>query len=157
MKEAIQEITDAVAALWQMSSKFNRGQTIEWSQIEAIAGQRNENRSKHIIGKWRRKLEREREIVTLVADTVGVRLLTDKEAAIEIPRLRQKRAFRQINRAIKQTAIVNKDRLSMHERRVLEFQRDAMKSQRRELHRSQKALRNGVVKTECNPRRPVVT
>lgn len=152
MKETIQEITDAVEALYLMSAKYDHGQTIEWATIEAISGDRNTNRGKHIIGKWRKRLEKDREIVTLASVTVGVRLLTHLETATEIPRLRQKKAYRQIRRALKQTATVNSTGLPLHSQKLLASQRAHMADQRRALFRSQKESRSGLVKTEGNPR-----
>lgn len=161
MKETLQEITDAVKLLWNMSAKYDRGQTIHWAEIEAISGERNTNRGKHVINKWRRQLERKtedggREIVTLASHTVGVRLLTHLEAATEIPRLRQRKAYRQLRRALKQTALVNTNGLPVHSQKLLASQRMQMVEQRRALFRSQKESRNGVVKTEGNPRRKIV-
>ncbi len=156
MKEAIQEITEAVNKLWAMSAKYDRGQTIDWGKVEVIAGSRTDGRANYIVNKWRKRMERERAIVILVEPNVGVRLLTDKETAIEIPRLRQKRAYRQIRRALKQTALVNDASLSVNDRRLLAAQRIHMAEQRRSLHRSQKELKSGVVKTEGNPRRVAV-
>jgi hypothetical protein len=153
MKERIDEVTAAVEELATLTNRYERGQIVPWSEIEAVSGSRNENRGKYIIGKWRKRLEREREIVTLCAETVGVRLLTHKETATEIPRIRQRRAYRQIRRAIKQTSLVDTGRLTTHERRLLAAQRDNMAQQRRELHRSQRQLANGIVPTEVNPRR----
>lgn len=161
MKETLQEVTDAVQLLWNMSAKYDRGQTIFWTDIEAIAGDRNTNRGKHVINKWRRQLKRKTEdggrgIVTLVSNTVGVRLLTHLEAATEIPRLRQGKAYRQIRRALRETSLVNTSGLPVHSQKLLASQRMQMAEQRRALFRSQKESRNGVVKTEVNPRRKVV-
>ena len=155
MKEAIDEVTAAVDALLELSNRYERGQVVPWHEVEAIAGDRRENRPKHIIGKWRRRLEKEREQVTLCADTVGVRLLTHKETATEIPRLRQRRAYKQIRRALRQVATVDDARLSDHERRLLASQRTNMAAQRKELFRSQKQLAQGLTVTETNPRRRV--
>lgn len=151
MKAEIKEVTDAVKALLKLSDRYERGQIVPWHEVEAIAGNRFENRSRHVINKWRRKLEKEREIVTLVADTVGVRLLTHKETATEIPSLRQRKAYRQIRRAIKQVGTVDDARLSDHERKLLAAQRANMAATRRDLHRSRKQLVNNA--TETNPRR----
>lgn len=155
LKDKIDEVTTAVEALYTLASKCERGQVIPWVDIEKIAGDRKENRSRHIINKWRRRLEKEREIVTLCADGVGVRLLTHRETATEIPRIRQRRAYKQIRRAIKQTGLVNCERLSLAERKLLVAQRSNMADQRLALHRSQKQLASGTVVTEVNPRRKV--
>lgn len=156
MRESIDEITAAVESLVRMSAGYDRGQIVAWDEVEAISGSRRENRGRHIINKWRKRLEREREIITLVADNVGVRLLTHKEAAHEIPRLRQRKAYRQIRRAIKQTSLVDDSQLSIAERKLLAAQRNNMVVQRRELFRSQKQLEKATAATEVNPRRVVV-
>lgn len=153
MKERIDEVTEAVEQLMALSNQYERGQIIAWHHVEAIAGSRAENRGRYIINKWRRKLERERDQVTLCADSVGVRLLTHRETATEIPRLRQRRAYRQIRRGLRQVETVDEGRLSDHERKLLAAQRLSMAQQRRDLYRSQKALAAGIRVTETNPRR----
>lgn len=150
LKPINDEITKLVQELWNLSQNFQRGTIVPWLQIESITGDRTDPRSHYIINKWRRRLEREREIVTLVADGVGVRLLTQRETASEIPAIRQKKAYRQIRRAIKQTALVNVAELSDHERRLLASQRQNMAETRRELFRSQKETRTA---TQTNPLR----
>ncbi len=154
--EAKDEVTEAVEALMQLAAQYERGQCIPWEDIEAITGIRDNDRAKYVIGKWRRKLENEREIVTLPAVLVGVRLLTHKETATEIPAIRQRRAYRQIRKAIKQTSLVDVSRLSDHERRLLVSQRNNMANQRRELFRSRKQLATSTA-TEGNPRRRVAS
>lgn len=155
MKEAIEEITVAVNALMVMSAKFDRGQVIPYELIEEITGPHGEGRGVYLLRKWRKALEREREIVTLPLDTVGIRLLTHKETAVEIPQLRQGKAYRQIRRAIKQTSLVDATRLTVGERKLLSAQRTYMADQRRSLYRSQRELDKGVTITEGNPRRKV--
>lgn len=153
MREKVDAIAEAVDSLMVLADQYRRGQCVPWDEIETIAGNRKENRPKAIITKWRKRLEREREIVTLAADNVGIRLLTHKETAAEIPRIRQRKAYKQIRRALKQTSLVDGDKLSDHERRLLASQRSNMAEQRRELFRSQKQLREKQVATETNPRR----
>lgn len=152
MKERIDEITAAVDALTALSAKYDRGECIPWDEIETASGPRKENRSRHIIQKWRKRMMREREIVTFCAASVGVRLLTHKEVATEVPRYRQRRAYRQIRRGMRETRMVDVERLSLSERKMLIAQRDNMARQRLELHRSQKQLAKGMV-TESNPKR----
>lgn len=155
MKEAIEEITKATDTLMVLARKFERGQVIDWDVIEKISGSRFENRGRHVINKWRRRMEREREVVTLCSDGVGVRLLTHKETASEIPQLRQRKAYRQVRRALKQVKTVDVSRLSDHERRLLAAQQVNMAEQRRSLFRSRKQAATGVVATEGNPRRAI--
>lgn len=152
MKDSIAEITNATDELMTLAGRFDRGQIIPWHDVEAIAGDRRDNRGKHIITKWRKRLEQEREIVTLAADGVGVRLLTHRETATEIPRIRQRKAYRQIRRGIKQTQTVDPSQLSDHERKLLVAQQHNMTEARRELFRSQRQLRDGFTPTETRPR-----
>lgn len=156
MKDTIAEVTTATDQLMSLAGNYDRGQVIAWEEIELIAGDRRENRGKHIIKKWRNRLEQEREIVTLAADNVGIRLLTHLETAREIPRLRQRRAYRQIRRGIKQTQTVDVSQLRDHDRRLLVAQQQNMADSRRELFRSQKQLSEGLKATETNPRRVAV-
>lgn len=153
LKESIPEVTEAVQQLMALAGKFVRGQVIGWLEIEAIAGDRTENRPRHIINKWRRQLEKELEIVTLVADSVGVRLLTHLETAREIPRLRQRKAYRQVRRGIKQTQTVDPTQLRDHDRRLLLSQQENMAATRRDLFRSQQELKAAFKPTETMPRR----
>lgn len=155
MKESIEEIATAVEALMQLSSTRERGNIMHWGEIEPLSGSRLTNRGKHIINKWRRRLEKERGIVTLCSQTIGVRLLTHSETAREIPAIRQRKAYRQIRRAIKQTATVDSARLSVHDRKLLSVQRANMATARRDLFRSRQQLEKGITATEVNPRRKV--
>lgn len=156
MKETIAEVTTATDELMTLAAKYDRGQVVAWCDIELIAGDRRENRGKHIIDKWRRRLEQERDIVTLCAESVGVRLLTHLETAREIPRIRQRRAYRQLRKAIKQTQTVDVGQLRDHDRRLLVAQQHNMADARRDLFRSQKQLSEGLKPTETNPRRQLV-
>lgn len=155
MFESIPEVGAAVEALMQVAYRYERGQCIHWPEIEAVSGDRNSNRGKHVILKWRRRMEAERGIVTLCKDTVGVRLLTHQETADEIPRLRQRKAYRQVKRGLKQTSCVDLERLTLTERRLLAAQRQQMVAQRRALYRSLKEARDAPQRTQVNPMRPL--
>ncbi len=154
MFESKDEVTQAVDQLMKLASRYERGQCIGWHEIEAITGPRYEGRAPYVIAKWRRRLEREREIVSLAPPTVGIRLLTHSETATEIPAIRQKKAYRQIRRALRQTSTVDPDRLTGPQRKLLVAQRNNLASQRRELYRSRKQLATGRI-TEVKPRRAI--
>lgn len=57
MKETLAEVTAAVDQLMTLAESYERGQCIAWPEIEAIAGDRTEYRSKHVIKKWRKRLQ----------------------------------------------------------------------------------------------------
>jgi len=140
--------------LWRTFGDKSRGETITWSNLEAVMGRtRIEPGGWHIIRRFRKRLLRERRIVTLPADTVGLRLLTHQETAREVPALRQRRAYRQINRCLKETATVDGTGLTDHERKVLAVQRHNLAFQRLQIGRSRRQLVQGTKKTEVNPLR----
>lgn len=145
MFESKDAIAEAVDRLLLLSRDYQRGQVIPWEQIEAVTGPRNENW--HAINKWRMRLRRERETVTLPCNSVGIRLLTHSEAAQEIPRLRQRRAYRQVRRALRETATVDLSQLSDNDRKNLVHQRAAMAEQRKALSRSMKAAKRAATET----------
>lgn len=155
MFEPVPEVGEAVDLLMQLSHRYERGQCILWPEIEVLSGDRNSNRGKHVILRWRRRLEKERGIVTLCKDTVGVRLLTHAQTAEEIPRLRQRKAYRQVKRGLRQTACVDVERLSMAERRLLAAQRQEMAAQRRSIFRSLRDAKAIPQTTPVNPMRPL--
>jgi hypothetical protein len=130
---------EQVNALLLRFADWQRGSVIPWKEIELAMGRgRNEEGGWIIINRFRKQLLRDREIVTLAKDTVGVRLLTNEEAAFEIPRLRQKRAYRQVNRGLRETAAINQTELSDRLRLVLMRQRENMARQRLEIGRSRR-------------------
>lgn len=130
---------EQVNALFHRFASRNRGSVIAWAEIELAMGRgRNEEGGWPIINRFRRRLLRDLQVVTLARDSVGVRLLTNEEAAVEIPRLRQKRAYRQVNRGLKETAAINHAELSDRQRLVLVRQRENMARQRLEIGRSRR-------------------
>lgn len=146
----------AVEWLWKAFAKMERGTTIPWEQIELVAGvRRDEPGGWSIINRFRKRLRRDMEIVTLVADSVGLRLLTHRETATEIPAIRQRKAYRQVNRALRETETVNQASLTDHERLMLSSQRHNLKYQRLHIGRSRRELNGTVKKTEVNPVRKI--
>lgn len=145
---------EAVEKLWTAFGSAERGSTITWDKIEATMGCcRTDVGGWHIVRQFRKRMLRERQIVTLPADTVGIRLLTHTEAAREIPALRQRKAYRQINRCLRETATVEGSELSDHDRLVLSMQRHNLRAERLQLGRSRRELAKAMdaKKTEVNP------
>ena len=69
---------------------------------------------------------------------MGLRLLTHKEAAEEIPRIRQRKAYRQLGRALRETTAVDHSALPDQIRLALIRQRQNIAQQRREIGRSRR-------------------
>jgi hypothetical protein len=158
--ESKAEITEVVNKLTTLSNQYERGQRVDWPLIEEIIGNRYHPDGGvrpaiwYIIRKWQKILRRERDIVVRVDLKHGVRLLTHKEVVNEVPAFRQRKAERQLDRALREISTVDPTRLSDHERKILAIQQQNMKAERRNLRRSrhQPAKRIG---TEVNPRRPI--
>lgn len=128
-------------AAWKVSGAFQKGATIPWSVIEtAIGRHRDDVGGRHIINRLRRKMLVDREITTLPDVMVGLRLLTDMEAATEIPTLRQKKARRQINRGLRETSAVDVSQLTRHAAESLAMARRHMKSERLAISRARREV-----------------
>jgi hypothetical protein len=153
MFKAKDEITTAVEALWTAFTSRDRGETIPWGEIEPISGSRREYPGKTIIGKWCKRMRRERCIVAWAVPGVGIRLLTHKQAAVLVPQVRQRRARRQHNRALRELDTVNVTALSDHERHVLAQQMHNLKYQRLMIGRSYRELERASQGTEATPLR----
>jgi hypothetical protein len=128
-------------AAWRVAGSFQKGATIPWSVIESAIGRhRDEVGGRHIINRLRRRMLRDREITTLPDVMVGLRLLTDMEAATEIPTLRQKKARRQINRGLRETSAVDTSQLTRHAAESLAMARRHMKAERLAISRARRAV-----------------
>lgn len=132
-------ITLAVEAVMKIVGE--RGTILRWSDIEHVTGcTRYTGSWSTIVNKVRRRLRKERMQATWAEREVGLRLLTHKETAVEIPQKRQRRMFRQAGRALQEMATVDTAGLNMTERRLLISQIDRLKSERKSLRAAQKEL-----------------
>ena len=123
-------------SLWNVCGGFAKGHTIPWPVLESAMGRaRVDVGGWHLIERLRRRLRRDRDITTLPDTCVGLRLLTDSQAATEIPRLRQKKARRQIARGLRETAAVDQSQLTTREAANLAIARQHMKAERLALSR----------------------
>lgn len=152
--EKKQELSVALDSLWMATSKYGRGDVVPWAEIESHVGPRRKHPGPYLIAKWRRRLLRERKIVTLTMVNVGVRLLTNKETANEIPTFRGRRAYRQVNRMIRETGTVNTSNLSLAERKMLADQTYSARQTRLMLGRAVRAQHKAVTATEGRPTPP---
>jgi hypothetical protein len=134
MIESKAEITEMVERLYAACGTLDRGETLTHEEIRGATGlEPYEGSWQHVVGRTRRKLERERGIATWPEKGVGYRLLTKDEQAADLPRWRLKRAIRQANRGRKSVAALPDAGLSAHQRRVKAAQLDAMAAAGREL------------------------
>lgn len=135
-EDKYREIVDAVFSRF---ADWQRGTTIPWQEIELAMGRgRYDEGGRCIINRFRRRLRDEREIATWAKTSVGIRLLTHEETAREIPLLRQRKAYRQVNKALKEIATVDQGALPDRLRLALVMQQQAMRQHRLELGRSKR-------------------
>jgi hypothetical protein len=141
-----------VDRVWDAIAEYHKGTTVPWTKIEAAMQRHREDKGGwQIIKRVRRRLLRDRSITTLPDVTIGLRLLTDVEAAREIPELRQKKARRQITRGLRETAAVDAAQLPRHAAIALAMSRKHMKAERLAISRGRRE-----VETLMKPTRSVM-
>jgi hypothetical protein len=130
----IDAVLDAVAV-------FPKGTTVPWTVIQQAMGRhRDEVGGWTIIRRVRRRLLRDRQVACLPDPTVGLRLLSDMEAATEIPELRQRKARRQIARGLRETDAIDTSQLTKHASIALAMSRKHMKAERLALSRAKREV-----------------
>lgn len=156
------ENTDALDRLKAAFADPARGTILAWDDLERVMGtQRDTSRGLYVLVKFRKWLRREHRIVTFAERDVGLRTLTHAEAVREVPVYRQRRAFRQVTRGLRELATVDSGALTDHERLVLTRQQDAMRSEKRKLNAGAREVSAMLRRPEPLPRRepthPMVT
>lgn len=127
---------DQVLAMLRASHK---GDIVAWERIELTMGMHRDDKGGWtIIKRVRSKLLRDRKINTIASPRLGLRLLTDRQAARELPAMRQKRARRQISKALRETQEIDQRNLTRQESVALAFQRKHLKAERLSIFRGEK-------------------
>jgi len=117
-----------VDRLYRHFSSYKKGDTVPWADVERIMGiGRDDLGGRNIVKRLVRDMLRKRHITCMVVNKIGIRLLTDMEAAVEVPKMRQKRARRQIRKGLKETEHVDHNNLSDRAAQSLAMSRKAMK------------------------------
>lgn len=156
-KEKNPNVEHLANLVFAVLSAAKQGTIVPWSAIEAVAPDRSryvDPEFRHGITKARRRMERDRQIVSWGLPGIGIRLLTDREVNEEhLPR-RQRRAKRQINRGLREASTIDVSKLTLPGRRLLVAQEQAMREHRLQIGRS---LRNNsdIKPTPTLPRRAV--
>jgi hypothetical protein len=145
--------TKSVDALKSAFAGRGRGDVIRWDEIESVAGMHRDDRGGWtVINRFRRHLQADREIVTIAATDLGLRLLTHEQAAKEVPALRTRKAYRQINRGLRETATVDPGQLTTHDAKRLALMRLSMKEQRLAIGRAARDAKASIGGTFAMPR-----
>jgi hypothetical protein len=142
-----------VDAVWDAIGSYHKGQVVPWSVVETAMGRnRDDVGGWSIIKRVRSRLLRRRRIATRPEVNTGLRLLTDLQAATEVPADRQRRAGRQIARGLRETAVVDVANLPRATSVALAASRRYMKAQRSEIARSQREVETLLRPTQRNAR-----
>lgn len=130
-----------VEQVWDLLFGFHKGDTVPWHRIEAAMGKhRDERGGWTIVKRVRSRLLKERQITAFPEPTIGLRLLTDIQAATEVPELRQRKAKRQINRGLRETESVDQAQLTKHAAISLAMARKHMRAERLAISRGTKEV-----------------
>ena len=151
-----EEVAAATVRLFALLTTMGkwRGDILPWSKIDDTLGVSHlTNEGQHIVDCFRTELRRDHKIVTDVEVSVGVHLLTHREAAELVPYKRQKKAYRQMGRALRETDTIDGGELPDRLRSGLSMQRHNLRRQRLQLGRSYREHAEQITKTVINPRR----
>lgn len=133
----VKAAVDALCERWL--STVERGDILPWEAIEDLAGgDRNEDRPKHIIQKFRRRMQFTRGIFLKAINNVGLKALTDSEQIEHGSQTRQRKIFRQCQRAIRELTDVEPANLSIHEQTIRARALDAARTVRKMARRAVK-------------------
>lgn len=153
MKPENPRVTAGIDSLQSAFGVLAKGCTIAWEDMERVLDMtRDSHLFRYTVKKWRRNLLRDRGIATWPEYTVGLRLLTDSEQVTIPARARQRRAVRQIRRAIREVSAADDSQLTMHMRLSKRAHLEAMAIHERMIEST--ARRPA---TESLPQRPVTT
>ena len=130
---------EIVGRLFSHFHQFAKGDTVCWDEIERIMGlERDDLGGRTIVKRLMRDILKRRRITCFVDTNVGVRLLTDMQAAAEVPIMRHNRAKRQIRRGLKETEFVDPSNLTERAAQTLAISRRVMKEEQKKLAQSVK-------------------
>jgi hypothetical protein len=130
---------EIVDRLFSHLHQYGKGDTVRWEEIERIMGLgRDDLGGRTIVKRLIRDILKRRHITCFVDVNVGIRLLTDMQAASEVPIMRQNRAKRQIRRGLRETEFVDASNLTERAAQTLAISRRAMKEEQRKLAQSVK-------------------
>lgn len=141
MFEAKDEITEAANKLWDAASQLVRGDVFSWDAICESTGMHKEMpQLKTAFIRFRKRLLNEKDIAVWPVNGVGFKLLAPTEQVRVCSEKRQRKMFRQAQKAIKEVGAIEPSLLPMHDRRLQFAQLNKLKEERRQLRRSIKEV-----------------
>lgn len=139
------EIKSQLDKIKEITADYERGHVLLWEIAEQCLGMdRNDDRLKYVIKKWRSWLEKTKRIETWAIPGTGIKLLTQSEHVSLIPKRRAKKAYRQHGLILRGIRNTNLHELTERERliayAVVEHSRDA----RRQTNKVSNAVRSRI-------------
>lgn len=146
-----------VDALVALCGPLDRGDLLTREAIRGVVGiEPNMAHWKHCVGRARRQVERERGIATWPVVGHGFRLLTADEQIDLLPRLRRRKALRQIRRSRRSVAALPIDGLSLHQQLTRAVQLSSLAQTERVIEAEARTAEVMARPTPTNPRaRPI--
>lgn len=130
----------ALEKVWKHASNLGRGGVIVWEVIEKATGAtRDESKTKSLVAKLKRRMERERGITLWSTPGVGYRLCTAAEQLVECSERRSRRAARQLRKGIEHVAAIPDGDLTSHQRTVRTQRVESNRRALRQVRASRKA------------------
>jgi hypothetical protein len=118
---------DQVEAVYTALDAYGKGDLVPWKVIEETMGMhRDDTGGWTIISRVRRRLLADRQIVVRGIPGTGMRLLTDREAAIDAPHERLGQARRRIRTGKAESRAADVSQLSTHDAQVAALTRKAL-------------------------------
>ena len=149
-KKAIREATDRIVA---SAANLQRGEVLLLTTIESLCQlDRYDPPWGRIVFRVRRDILKTRGIALRPITNVGYRLCTADEQLTECPYGRQKRAVRQMARAIKEIEGLPTAGLSVHQQRIRALTAGSLRSQRKEIKKAMREQSHEIRKTDTLPR-----
>jgi len=132
-------VAEALERLWEETAGMVRGDLISWERIEeAMQLPRDHSKVKNLVGKLKRRFERQRGITLWAEPTVGYRLCTTQEQLIVCSEKRSRRAGRQIRMGVGHMTAINDKELTRHQKIIRTARVDSQKRALREVRAARK-------------------
>ena len=149
------EIDLLVDRLWASFGHRLRGDTIPWGEIETIIGPRRRAPGASALARFRRKLRRERNIVTEadgISRGAGLYLELESDRVTIRQTRRHKRAWRALTREVAVVRETDGSALTDHQRRLRTLHEDGLTRSRRILRQTLNEAKKEPKVSETLPR-----
>lgn len=156
MFELREDIQRQIDAVYEITEGLQRGDVLTHADIGSVLGlSPHEGSWGHIVGRVRRRLERERGIATWPETTVGYKLLTTDEQ-LKVLAWRARKANRQYRRAYRSVESLPEKDLTFHQRKARVLQLALIKEQQQRARLDLRTHKLLMTPRPAMPRRPAM-